>query len=34
MDPTKHFKSEIHDLMILIETANDTNDNTMPDKIY
>ena len=32
VDPTKHFQSEIHNLMILIEGANDTNDNTMPDK--
>ena len=32
IDPTKHFQSEIHNLMLLIERANDTNDNTMPDK--
>ena len=32
IDPTKHFQSEVHDLMVLIERANETNDNTMPDK--
>ena len=32
IDPTKHFRSEIHNLMLLIERANDTNDNSMPDK--
>ena len=32
VDPTKHFQSEVHNLVILIERANDTNDNTMPDK--
>ena len=32
VDPTKHFQSEVHNLMILIERANDTNDNTVPDK--
>ena len=32
IDPTKHFQSEVHNLIILIERANDTNDNTMPDK--
>ena len=30
--PTKHFQSEVHNIMLLIESANDTNDNTMPDK--
>ena len=30
IDPTKH--SEVHNLMVLIERANETNDNTMPDK--
>ena len=32
IDPTKHFQSEIHNLMLLLEGANDTNDNSMPDK--
>ena len=32
IDPTKHFQSEVHNLMVLIERANETNDNTMPDK--
>ena len=32
IDPTKHFQSEVHNLMLLIERANETNDNTMPDK--
>ena len=32
IDPTKHFQSEVHNLMILIKRANETNDNTMPDK--
>ena len=32
IDPTKHFQSERHNLMLLIERANDTNDNSMPDK--
>ena len=31
-DPTKHFQSEIHNLMLLIEKANDSNDNSMPDR--
>ena len=31
IDPTKHFQSEVHNLMVLIERANETNDNTMPD---
>ena len=32
IDPTKHFQSEVHNLMVLMERANETNDNTMPDK--
>ena len=32
IDPTKHFQSEVHNLMLLIERANHTNGNTMPDK--
>ena len=32
IDPTKHFQSEVHNLMELIERANETSDNTMPDK--
>ena len=32
IDPTKHFQSEVHNLMVLIERANETNDNTMPDR--
>ena len=32
IDPTKHFQSEVHNLMLLIEIANDKNDNKMPDK--
>ena len=32
VDPTKHFQSEMHNLMIVIERANDTNDNTKPEK--
>ena len=32
IDPTKLFQSEVHNLMVLIERANETNDNTMPDK--
>ena len=32
IDPTKPFQSEVHNLMLLIERANDTNDNTMSDK--
>ena len=31
-DPTKHLQSEVHNLMLLIERANDTNDNTMPNQ--
>ena len=30
--PTKHFRSEVHNLMVVIERANETNDNTMPDR--
>ena len=30
--PTKHYQSEVHNLMVLIERANETNDNSMPDK--
>ena len=32
IDPNKHFQSEVHNLMVLIERANETNDNTMPDR--
>ena len=32
VDPTKHFQSEVHNLISLIVRANDTNDNTMPSK--
>ena len=32
IDLTKHFQSEVHNLMVLIERSNETNDNTMPDK--
>ena len=32
VDPTKHFQSEVHILMLPIERANDTNDHTMPSK--
>ena len=32
IDPTKHFQSEVHNLMVLIERANETNENTMPDR--
>ena len=32
IDPTKHYQSEVHNLMVLIERANETNDNSMPDK--
>ena len=32
IDPTKHFQSEVHNLMLLIEIANDTNNNSMSDK--
>ena len=32
INPTKHFQSEVHNLMVVIEKANETNDNTMPDK--
>ena len=32
MDPMKHFQSEVHNLMVVIERANEINDNTMPDK--
>ena len=32
IDPTKHFQSEVHNLMVVIERANETNDNTMSDK--
>ena len=32
IDPTKHFQSKVHNLMVLIERANETNDNAMPDK--
>ena len=28
----KLFQSEVHSLVLLIERANDTNDNTMPSK--
>ena len=34
IDPTKHFQSEVHNLMVLIERANETNDNTMRTKTY
>ena len=29
-----HFQFDIHNLMILLEIADDTNDNTMPGKPY
>ena len=32
VDPSEHFQSDIHNLVILIERANHTNDNSMPDK--
>ena len=32
IDPTKHFQSEVHNLMVLIERANETDDNTMLDR--
>ena len=32
IDPTKRFQSEVHNLMALIERANETNDNTMPER--
>ena len=32
IDPTKHFLSEVRNLMVVIERANETNDNSMPDK--
>ena len=32
IDPTKHFQSEVHNLLLIIERANDTNNNTMPSK--
>ena len=32
IDPTEHFQSEVHNLMLLIERANDTNENTLPDR--
>ena len=32
MTPTKHFQSEVHNQLVVIERANETNDNTMPDK--
>ena len=32
IDPTKHFQSEVHNLMVYIERANEINGNTMPDK--
>ena len=32
IDPNKHFQSEVHNLMVLIERANETNENTMPDR--
>ena len=32
IDPTKHFQSEVHNLMVSIERVIETNDNTMPDK--
>ena len=32
IDPTKHFQSEVHNLMVVIERATETNDNSMPDK--
>ena len=32
IDPTKHFQSEVHNLMVVIERANETNNNSMPDK--
>ena len=31
-DPTKHFQSEVHNLMVLIERANETNDNSIPER--
>ena len=31
VDPTKQFQSDVHSLIILIERANDTNDNSIPD---
>ena len=32
IDPTKHFQSEVHSLMVLIERANETNDNSMLER--
>ena len=32
IDPTKHSQSEVHNLMVLIEIANETNDNSMPER--
>ena len=32
IDPSKHFQSGVHNLMVIIERANETNDNSMPDK--
>ena len=32
IDPAKHFQSEVHNLLVVIERANETNDNSMPDK--
>ena len=32
IDPTKHCQSEVHNLMVLIERANETNDNSMPER--
>ena len=32
IDPTKHFRSEVHNFMIVIERANETNDYSMQDK--
>ena len=32
IDPTKRFQSGVHNLMVVIERANETNDNSMPDK--
>ena len=32
INSTKHLQSEVHNLMVLIERANENNDNTMPDR--
>ena len=32
IDSTKHFQSEVHNIIVLRERANETNDNSIPER--